>query len=479
MTFALCAASLFFTTPLPLEMPRAEAYLVEEDGRYRLEDRYNRADLWYGRTVVGRWMDDAARVFTLAELAVLPPALDADATVTRSEYVAGEVPADRRDEDHLRRMLVRISPVAPAEKPSRPRQLPHGYRDVRYYQGTNTAAIVCIYLLERTNVWGYAAWELSPEDDFDERLGEFESGFLEKERAEFAERLAARGEASRPRRPAKVSRRGKLPDERELLRRDAAHSVAAYGNWHFTASDAFAILDDVPTSSGFVIALTNTLTEARGRFAAVMPAPVDGSNQLAVVRIFNDRRDYLDAIDEDMSWTAAYWSTRRREIVGSVPESGDFGELNRTFRHESFHQYLAYACSMIPASPWLNEGYAQYFEDESAKKLDLEVEPDRWDDLEQYLPSLLKMDYAEFYAGSDVERRTKYRLAWSIAVFLEKGADKVRFQPFKRVKADYLAALVRHRDMRAATEAAFGNGDRIKQFANEWRKFWQNGGLEI
>ena len=72
----LLAASLFFVDPEPLDMPRAEAYLVtEEDGRYRLEDRYDRTDLWTSRAVLGCWSDSDGRVFTLAKLDVAPPAI--------------------------------------------------------------------------------------------------------------------------------------------------------------------------------------------------------------------------------------------------------------------------------------------------------------------------------------------------------------------------------------------------------------------
>ena len=41
----ILAASLFFVNPAPLDMPRAEAFLVTEDGKRRLEDRYDKLDL--------------------------------------------------------------------------------------------------------------------------------------------------------------------------------------------------------------------------------------------------------------------------------------------------------------------------------------------------------------------------------------------------------------------------------------------------
>ena len=84
----ILAASLFFAHPTPLDMPRAEAYLVKEGGLRRLEDRFNRLDLWTSRTVTGRWADDDGRVFTLAVLSAMPPSVAGDATVTRVGYEA-------------------------------------------------------------------------------------------------------------------------------------------------------------------------------------------------------------------------------------------------------------------------------------------------------------------------------------------------------------------------------------------------------
>ena len=83
------------------------------------------------------------------------------------------------------------------------------------------------------------------------------------------------------------------------------------------------------------------------------------------------------------------------------------------------------------------------------------------------------MDYDEFYAGTDEDRRLKYRLALSIAVFLERGAQKVRFEPFKDVKRDYVKSLVATKDMRQATSIAFKDQDTLDLFVREWTKYWK------
>ena len=136
----LLAASLFFTNPAPLDMPRAEAYLVREDGLRRLEDRYNRLDLWVSRTVTGRWVDDEGRVFTLAVLAVAPPSVGVDGTVTRVGYEAESVKFDRRkvvaksgpQAVAFRGAIGLLSPFEPAERGVPPRQMCRGYKDIDY-----------------------------------------------------------------------------------------------------------------------------------------------------------------------------------------------------------------------------------------------------------------------------------------------------------------------------------------------------------
>ena len=62
----LALISLLFTDPAPLDMPRAEAYLVREDGVSRLEDRFDRMDLWVSQALIGRWIDEKDRMFLLS-----------------------------------------------------------------------------------------------------------------------------------------------------------------------------------------------------------------------------------------------------------------------------------------------------------------------------------------------------------------------------------------------------------------------------
>ena len=477
------AASLFFTNPAPLDMPRAESYFVTEGGTRRLEDRFVRLDLWTSRTVIGCWMDDDGRFFTLARLAVMPPSIGGDATVTRVGYSAENALFDKKkvvarsglQAEAFRSAIGLLSPLKPAERGVPPRQMCRGYADIDYWHGTNESAIVCAFLPEKSETWYLAVWELVQDDVFDDCLRSFEREFLEKDFKEFAKAHPCDDDDGACGRDAKKSRRRKL-SEREELRRDARHSVAAYDGWHVTDAEEFSVLDDLPGNASFITALTNELTVFRRKYSEALPTGIDGTNVLCVARVYADRAEYLEALIADgktnMVWSGGYWSPSRREIVAYLPYKCET-QLLQTFRHEAFHQYLSYATAMIAASPWLNEGYAQYFEDEKSFDWGLGARPDE-EALKRFaalLPALLLKDYGEFY--DEESRGLNYRLAWSVAVFLEKGAREVRHDPFRTLKADYFEALFATQDMRKATGAAFKDRDTLRLFVDEWLKFWK------
>lgn len=448
----LAAASLFMVHGAPLDMPRATAFLGRRGSEYRLIDRYAVEDLWTSRAVLGRWYDDDFRVFTLARLdSRLPDFMDE--VKTREDYGEAQAKLGPKDEDALLKAVKFLGPLETSQEYSRPRQAIRGFRDVRYFNVTNDSAVVCAFLPEKPRVWHLALWELAEGDDPAAKREELEKGWFD----EFKALELDAGDFSGL-------------DERALLKADARRSVAMYDNWHFTDGGDFAVLDDLASSRRLVTLLTNDLAHARARFREVMPSQVDCTNTLATVRIFADRDEYLDVAGRDKEWTAAYWSQERRELVAYMSEEGDERLLD-TMRHEAFHQYLAYAASMMTAAPWLNEGYTGYFEDERDWRFFEGASLEELERLASYLPTLLAMDYEQFYSG---EVELNYRLARSIAYFLENGAAKVRFKPFKNLKRDYLKTLVESQDMRAATVAAFRNTDTLKLFVAEWLKFYKN-----
>ncbi len=462
-------ASIFFMKAMPLDMPRAEAYLVTEpSGKMRLEDRYDALDLWTSHTVLGRWVDNDGRVFTLSRISELVPKSGAS-TITREKYYSGVVVPDRKNKTTRNDAIKMLSPFDLPEEPTRPHIPVPAMRDVFYYHGTNTTSVVAAFCPEENPYWYLAVWDLIPGDDFSVAVEKIEREFLSSwgkivkkhlpsEQCEFAQK------------PQK--KRADVLSERELLRRDAIHSITNYSSWRCTAQSEFTVIDDIAGDSSTIDEVVEELSVMRSRYASIVPTPLEGTNVLAIVRLYKNRDEYLSALNindiENMQWSAAYWSAQRRELVAYLPE-GDKEGLLTTIRHEAFHQYLSYALSMIPSSPWFNEGYAQYFEDESSSDWKMEVDIES---LAQVLPAIMAMDYEQFYSGTDEVRRLKYRVAWSMAYFLEKGACKVLREPFKNVKKDYVDSLLKTKDMRKATAAAFKSEDVVKRFVKEWKKFW-------
>ena len=270
-----------------------------------------------------------------------------------------------------------------------------------------------------------------------------------------------------------------------LLLRDAVRrSVANYDHWHFAATEDVVVIDNLDDSSRatFVTSLTNSLPCLRRAYAACAPTSLPATNQLAVVRVFATREEYLAYVGVKHKWTAALWDTLHRELVLYLPLDGAKGLL-QTVWHEAFHQYLAYAAALVTAAPWFNEGNAEMFEHSSLDRKGKVVFERHAEaatyvqsyaaDLAAILPSFLSLDYAEFYDGTQEEIAARYHLAWSLAYFLEVGAPDVRFQPFANTRRDYVKALIDTRSTAEADRVVF-NEELRKQFIAAWLDFWKH-----
>lgn len=464
-------AGLWFADPAPIDMPRAESYHVTENGVMRLEDRYKVSDLWLSRSLLGRWIDDAGRVFILLKTSSEFP-FDASSAVTRAEFSASRQRKIDDDGSAIAGIAALLSSGDVSREGVPPRQEIPRLRKTLFFEGTNTSFIVCAFSEEKSEDWYFAAWNLVPGDDYATARWTFENKFL-SEWADIKEKYLPSEKAARER-----TKRGKkkgADSEKELLFRDAAFSVTNYPSWRVTRAANFVVLDSLSGSSAFPAALSNELVNAYARYGEAFPGFPDATNALFAVRLFSDREMYLSAVGEELAWTSAYWSVLRREIVAYLPPDGE-AKLLQTCRHEAFHQYISYAAALISVSPWLNEGYAQYFENEDDVMWSGKEKKPSEEELElcaEVLPELFYMDYEDFYSGTADERSLKYRLARSVAVFLEKGAPGLRFRPYGNLKKDYMASLRSTRDMAKATKSAFGSTEKMRQFIRDWKEFWQ------
>ncbi len=478
----LCLPGLARATAQPFALPKAEGYLVTSaKGARRLEDRFDMFDLWVSATLRGRWVDEEGSQLQIARLFARPPA-DAPGTVStrRAFYDALRrrlIDPKRLDQrDEAAQAIAPVDVHAPVKARRSQRQ---NLKDVVYYPAKNDHALVCAFRPRTPEQREVTDWYLvsllaAPDADMDEVQAWFDEDFLD--------RIYIPSARARPTPVAAVL----PPDdatEEDLLRRDIRGNVVNYDNWHCASAEDVLVVDNVdPNVRGpFISALTSNLPRLRRAYARAVPSALSATNQTAVVRVFRSREEYLAYVGVEQKWTAALWSPVRRELVLYLPETG-IDQLLSTVWHEAFHQYLAYAGSMIDSSPWFNEGHAQLFEhshfDRSGEIVfDRDVQAAVYmqayaAEMAQNIPAVLEMDYAAFYDGTREEVSAKYRLAWALAYFLEVGAPNVRFRPFKRLRADYLDALVRTHSMHEATAAVL-SGEAREEFVAAWLDFWK------
>ncbi|MBQ6340698.1 MAG: hypothetical protein IJI36_16285 [Kiritimatiellae bacterium] len=470
-------------TASPFTLPKAAAYLVTSPtGARRLEDRFDVFGLWESATLRGRWVDDEGNQLQIARLFACPPTDPPGTVCTRRAFydaLARKTITPRRL-DQRDEAAQAIAPVD-VRDPVRPRRSQrHNLTDIVYYPSTNDHALVCAFRprtpeRNETTGWYLASLVAAPEANMNEVQARFDEDFLDE--------ISVPNARARPV-PAAAALPPDDATEEELLWRDVRGNVVNYDDWHSVSAEDVLVVDNVdPALRGlFIASLTNNLPRLRRAYARCAPSALSATNQTAVVRVFRSREEYLAYVGVEQKWTAALWSPARRELVLYLPESGA-EQLLHTVWHEAFHQYLAYAGSMIDSSPWFNEGHAQLFEhshfdEDGAIAFDRDAKAEAYvrqyaAELAQYIPAVLEMDYAAFYDGTQEEIAAKYRLAWSIAYFLEVGAPKLRMRPFENLRADYLKELVRTRSMHEATAAVL-DGDTCEDFVAAWLDFWKH-----
>lgn len=253
-----------------------------------------------------------------------------------------------------------------------------------------------------------------------------------------------------------------------------------YADWWCAETEGYIILSDVHTDVGRAVVrdLQDTLPALRQAYAKLVP-PLTRENDVALLRLFQARDDYVRYVGKEHAWSDGMWMPGRRELVLYQQASKD--DMMRVIRHEAFHQYLSQAYCMLSASPWLNEGHACLFENarvDSRGKVTIPEDPERCpllleniDTAVTLLPFLLRAAYDGFYDGTAAGRRLKYAMAWGLAYYLQKGSPLERNTPFKSILPDYAAALAQTRDREEANASAFKGVD-MAVFQENFREFW-------
>ena len=453
----------------PVEMPRATAFLVSGRNGFHLEDRFDVFDLWRSGAIRARWCDKDGSRFSISMISRKLVDGASCETRTRREWHSLREGAllGAKDLDALDEAVYMLSPVDVEERIKPRRSQRQNLSELWQYSTTNENAFVYAFR-PRVERKERSCWYLVSLMSAD------------MEAAEKIDRWLDDVEWIKPNTQAGCN---SAKSETELLAQDYHRNVINYSDWHFTSASNVVVVDNVTVASRtqFIAALTNGFPAMQAEYRRLLPSPLVDDSHIAAVRIFDSREEYLAYVGPEMKWSAALWSPQHRELVLYYPEQG-LETLLQTVWHEALHQHLDYACSMIQSPAWFNEGHAVLFE-HSHFNLDgeivFDVVPDAVaaikpnpSEIAEFLPSFFEMDYPDFYSGSSEERIFKYHIAWSVAYFLQVGAPKVRFQPFKNLRADLMKALVRTRRRDEAVKAVIAD-EMQKELIAEWLSFWK------
>ena len=469
----------------PLPMPRARAFLLTDGDMLAREDRFDPYELWYASQCCGRWRDDAGNRLIIGRVAQRLPVFE-DELVSRARFglrlrdAAYEV--NPRERAQINEWVATFAGV-PVYEPEAVKLNRFALEEVLAYPCEETGTLVYAFRPRRVGNAPSAGWfavvlhAVGAPDEAALREA-FEEGFvaalalpsrLEKEKGVAATEVS-------------VLRTGeKAPDQpNHPVRVEARRSVENYDDWWFAETDGYIILSDVHTEVGksLIRELKETLPALRRAYARLVP-PLTHEPEVALLRLFAGRDDYVRYVGEAYAWSSGMWMPARRELV--LYQQANRETMMQIVRHEAFHQYLSHATCMLGAAPWLNEGHACLFEHaqvDNKGRVTLPEDPVRTpvllENLETsvtLLPLLLQTDYETFYDGTSAGRRLKYAMAWGLIYYLHKGVPLERDPPHARVLSDYLAALSVSHDPHAATQIAFAEVE-MEKFQAAFRDFW-------
>ena len=138
---------LNFSDAMPLEMPKAEAYLVTSSSSQKLIDKFNATDLWVNTIFRGRWFDYNGNQLTIAKLTHTPPLEDSAETTTRFDFYSTlpskEVDPENDQEIHALVKYTSLSEIIRAYKPHRSKR--RNIKELWFYETTNASSIVCAF----------------------------------------------------------------------------------------------------------------------------------------------------------------------------------------------------------------------------------------------------------------------------------------------------------------------------------------------
>ena len=289
--------------------------------------------------------------------------------------------------------------------------------------------------------------------------------------------------------PVAVASAATSAGEGDSRRSAAKQSIAGSPRWWSTENKDYIFLTDMSQSQGgrFVKDAMKLMGAMRKAYARYVPGwKAIGTS---VVRVFATREGYnaynqsANGMEADRS--IGLWSPSHEELL--IMDMGNSARLEtqRIMRHEAFHQYLFYATGNGHHMTWFNEGHATFFECVQYNPKTDEVrigDEGRWangvaenvDHIASLIPGILCLDHAAFYEGDLRTVNDRYRAAWAVTYFLEKGVPILdEFADYRKVLPTYLSLVKVGKSPTEASASAWktiGNRNVTVDFLRFWGK---------
>ena len=469
----------------PVPMPQAHAYVSQSEDGLTREDRFDPFELWYANQCCARWHDAQGNRLIVGRMTHRLPSFSED-VVSRNQFADALSDDDNRVDPESKTDInewVATFVDSTVYEPHTVKLNAFALDSVRVFPCGITNTLVYAFRPRRIGNaknfdWFCVTLQVAVASDPKSLRKQFEEQFLNEIS------VPSRSSADEGAQSKEVSTLRSGEKQADLsddpVRTEARKSIENYDTWWFSETEGYVILSDIYSEAGksIIREIKATMPAIRNAYAKLVP-PLTRDSDLSLIRLFQDREDYVRYVGKDYAWTGGVWMPGRRELV--LTQGNNKDEMMRTIRHEAFHQYLSCAYCMIPSAPWMNEGHACFFENASADakgKVSISEDPTFCpalvDNIEQaalYLPRLLSEDYPSFYSGSADERKLKYAVAWGLVYYLQKGAPLERNTPFKTVLPDYASSLAKSHEYGEATKQAFDKID-MSVFQDNFREFW-------
>lgn len=458
-------------SPIPLQFP-ATRYVRRADKA----NMFSTVDLWRHRQAASMWRGEGGSML-LGVITLPPPAekpiLEEDAT----EFFSKMTPPEKWDDKMLLNWVKNFTGLeATSLKEFNRPPLGKTIREVNF---TGKGA---------QNTIAFVIWP-SREEKRKFLLQLTASATIEaKQFRKSAEKVINTVEFFRPDASATVRRLNQNTvaesENMQTSREKVIRNIRNLPGWWYLESPNYIFVSNQTDRSGME-RIRRQLERGRSCYMNWFPPQVK-IDEVSVVRIFNDRDEYLRYAGESMEWTAGYWSANHRELVISplgqdVSKKIQRKEITETTFHEGFHQYLYYASGKLSYPTWFNEGSAKFFEGIESQGETGQVElPDSnrytikrlFASKQEYdLDKLLKMTQEEFYDKKTVSRN--YALANALVYYLLKGAPANGEKRYDGIMTRYYHTFCKTKNQETAQKEAFGTID-LKKLSADLTDFWTN-----